>query len=142
MILSNGFKNKTSSNGRHVQDFIEINCSFFNKEIMAHLRQNFYWRDLIFSSSSKIEEKKTMVVLLYPDISNFTFWNVKNLKCKIFLIDFLNELGNFKQKKFTLQNVNFLYILKQRTHYLAISPHFSSFCCKFSTYISQCTFLN
>ena len=42
MILSNGFKNKTSSNGRHVQDFIEINCSFFNKEIMAHLRQNFY----------------------------------------------------------------------------------------------------
>ena len=40
------------------------------------------------------------VVLLYPDISNFTFWNVKNLKCKNFLIDFLNELGNFKQKNF------------------------------------------
>ena len=40
------------------------------------------------------------VVLLYPDISNFTFGNVKNLKCKIFLIDFLDELGNFKQKKF------------------------------------------
>ena len=29
-----------------------------------------------------------MVVLLYPDISNFTFWNIKNLKCKNFLIDF------------------------------------------------------
>ena len=39
-----------------------------------------------------------MVVLLYPDISNFTFQNVKILKCKIFLINFLDELGNFKQK--------------------------------------------
>ena len=53
-----------------------------------------------------------MVVLLYPDISNFTFKNVK------YLIDFLDELGNFKQKKFTLQNVNFCYILQQRTQYL------------------------
>ena len=41
-----------------------------------------------------------MVVLLYPDISNFTFQNVKILKCKIFLINFLDELGNFKQKNF------------------------------------------
>ena len=41
-----------------------------------------------------------MVVLLYPDILNFAFWNVKNLKCKNFLIDFLDELGNFKQKIF------------------------------------------
>ena len=32
------------------------------------------------------------------------------LKCKNFLIDFLDELGNFKQKKnFTLQNVNLFY---------------------------------
>ena len=45
-----------------------------------------------------------MVVLLYPDISNFTFQNVKILKCKIFLINFLDELGNFKQKIFTFQN--------------------------------------
>ena len=30
-----------------------------------------------------------------------TFWNVK------FLIGFLDELGNFKQKKFTFQNANF-----------------------------------
>ena len=44
-----------------------------------------------------------MVVLFYPDISNFTFWNVK------ILIGFLNELGNFKQKSF--------YILQQRTLY-------------------------
>ena len=57
-------------------------------------------------------------MLLYPDISNFTFQNVKILKCKIFLINFLDELGNFKQKKITLQNVNFFYILKQQTHWL------------------------
>ena len=44
--------------------------------------------------------KTTLVVLPYPDISNFTFQNVKILKCKIFLINFLDELGNFKQKKF------------------------------------------
>ena len=56
-----------------------------------------------------------MVVLLYPDISNFTFQNVKILKCKIFLINFLDELGNFKQKRFTLRNVSFFYILKQQT---------------------------
>ena len=42
------------------------------------------------------------------------------------MIDFLDELGNFKQKKFytskqsiaLLQNVNFFYILQQRTHRL------------------------
>ena len=49
-----------------------------------------------------------MEVLLYPDISNFTYQNVKNLKYKIFLLDFLDELGNSRQKKFlTLQNVKF-----------------------------------
>ena len=61
-----------------------------------------------------------MVVLLYPDISNFmnfTFQNVKILKYKIFLINFLDELGNFKQKIFTLQNVKFFYNLKQQTLY-------------------------
>ena len=57
----------------------------------------------------------TLVVLLYPDISNFTFGNVKILKCKIFLINFLDELGNLKQNFFTLQNVKFFYILKQQT---------------------------
>ena len=50
-----------------------------------------------------------MVVLLYPDISNFTFQNVKNFKCKIFLIDFLDELGNFKQKKFYTSKCKFLF---------------------------------
>ena len=51
--------------------------------------------------------KYIMVVLFYPDISNFTFWNVKNLKCKIFLIDFLDELGNFTQKNFYTSKCNF-----------------------------------
>ena len=31
------------------------------------------------------------------------------------MTDFLDELGNFKQKKFTLQNVIVFYILKQQT---------------------------
>ena len=35
------------------------------------------------------------------DILNFTFWSVNILKCKIFLIGFLDELGNFNQKLFT-----------------------------------------
>ena len=49
-------------------------------------------------------------MLLYPDISNFTFYNVKNLKCNIFLIDFLDKLGNFKQKKiYTLKCKIFLH---------------------------------
>ena len=34
------------------------------------------------------------------------FWNVKNLKCKNFLIDFLDELGNFKQKKIYTSKCN------------------------------------
>ena len=46
------------------------------------------------------KDQKPLVVLLYPDISNFTFQNVKVLECKIFLIDFLNELDNFKKKIF------------------------------------------
>ena len=59
-----------------------------------------------------------LVVLLYPDISNFTFWNVKISKCKIFLINFLDELGNFKQKKiYTSQCKIFL-------HFKATDPFF------------------
>ena len=46
-------------------------------------------------------------MLLYPD-------NVKILKCKIFLINFLDELGNFKQKIFTLQNVKFFTFQSNR----------------------------
>ena len=56
----------------------------------------------------------------------FNFWRVAVLwhfefyilKCKNFLISFLDELGNFKQKKITFQNVIFFYILQQWTHSL------------------------
>ena len=61
------------------------------------------------------KDQKPLVVLLYPDISNFTFQNVKILKCKVFLINFLDELGNFKQKKFYTAKCKFFYILKQQT---------------------------
>ena len=40
------------------------------------------------------------------------------LKCKNFLIGFLDELGNFKQKKFTFQNV-ILFL-----HFTAMDPIF------------------
>ena len=49
------------------------------------------------------------VVLFYPDISNFTFWNVKIWNVKIFLIDFLDELGNFKQKNFYTSKCKILH---------------------------------
>ena len=54
-------------------------------------------------------------MLLYSDISNFIF-----LKCKIFLIGFLQELGKFKQKKITFQNAKIFYILQQPTHSILI----------------------
>ena len=48
-----------------------------------------------------------MIVLTYPDISNFTFQNVKP-----FLINFLDELDNFKQKKFYTSKCNFFLHFK------------------------------
>ena len=63
--------------------------------------------------------KTTLVVLPYPDISNFTFQNVKILKCKIFLINFLDELGNFKQKKFYTSKCKIFL------HFKATDPIFS-----------------
>ena len=59
-----------------------------------------------------------MVVLLYPNILNYIFQNVKNLKCKNFLIDFLHELGNFKQKKFYTSKCKFLL------HFKATDPYY------------------
>ena len=58
-----------------------------------------------------------MVVLLYSDVLNFTFWNVNVLKCKILLIDFLDELGNFKQKKIYTSKCNFFYIFTSHKPY-------------------------
>ena len=37
-------------------------------------------------------------------------------------MDFLDELGNFKQKNFTLQNVSFFYILQQQTLSVYCTP--------------------
>ena len=53
----------------------------------------------LFSKITAIQDLDTMVVLLYSDVLNSTFWNVNISKCKIFLIEFIVELGNFKQKK-------------------------------------------
>ena len=44
-------------------------------------------------------DENSMVMLLYSDISNFAFWTVNILKCKIFFTGFPDELGNLKQKK-------------------------------------------
>ena len=63
-----------------------------------------------------------MVVLLYPDISNFTFQNVKNLKYEKFLIDFFDELANFKQKNLHLKCIFFLHFTTtDPMYYLVIS---------------------
>ena len=40
-----------------------------------------------------------LVVLLYPNISNFTFWNVKILKCKFFFDQFSPWIRQFQAKK-------------------------------------------
>ena len=61
-----------------------------------------------FDKDAKVKSV-SMVVLFYPDISNFTFWNVKIQNVKIFLIDFLNELGNFKQKNFYTSKCKILH---------------------------------
>ena len=46
-------------------------------------------------------------MLLYPDISNFTFQNVKNLKCKNLLLLFSMNWEILSKKNFTLRNVLF-----------------------------------
>ena len=52
---------------------------------MAHLRQNFYWRDLIFSSSSKIEKKKQYYLVpklfLKPEIYEIVEKNLRKISC-------------------------------------------------------------
>ena len=58
----------------------------------------------------------TMVMLLYSDISNFTFWSVDILKCKIFLIGFPDELGNFRQIFFYISKCKILL------HFTAMDP--------------------
>ena len=51
---------------------------------MAHLRQNFYWRDLIFSSSSKIEKKTILPssqTFLKPEIYEIVEKNLRKISC-------------------------------------------------------------
>ena len=66
-------------------------------------------------------------MVLYSDISNFTFWSVDILKCKIFLIGFLNGLlDNFKQKKFYISKCKFFL------HFTATQKFFHYNDCKWS----------
>ena len=51
-----------------------------------------------------------LVALLYSDTRVFTLRSVNTSKCKKFFIDFLDELGNFKQKIFYTVSVK----VKQR----------------------------
>ena len=52
----------------------------------------------------------------------FRILHFKMLKCKFFLINFLDALGNFKQKKIYIPNVKFFYNLKQQTHINFLVP--------------------
>ena len=65
-----------------------------------------------------------MVVLLYSDISNLTFWSVNIFKRKNFLIGFLDELGNFKQKKITFFKMQiFFTIYSKRLIYFSTTSY-------------------
>ena len=66
--------------------------------------------------SSLLPPSTTLVVLLYSDISNFTFWSVYILECKNFLIGFLDELDIFKQKKVLPFEMQFF------SHFTATDP--------------------
>ena len=74
-----------------------------------------------------------MVVLLYPNILNFTFQNVKILRFKIFLINFLDELGNLKQKKFYTSKCKIFL------HFKATDPLYLSFYCLLRKKFSEFT---
>ena len=85
--------------------------------------------DLITKYTKYVSESITyfpflsiLVVLLYPDISNFTFLNVKILKCKISLINFLDELDNFKQKNFYTSKCK-IFLHFKATDPMSISPN-------------------
>ena len=78
-----------------------------HKVVCGLLNSKYFW---ILNLRKESKVCKILVVLLYPDISNFTFQNVKISKCKFFFINFLDELGNFEQKKFyTSKCKNFLH---------------------------------
>ena len=67
-------------------------------EFEAIITYNLWFKNTWETMETFWEFGGNLVVLFYPDISNFTFWNVKIQNVKNVLIDFLDELGNFKQK--------------------------------------------
>ena len=97
--------------------------SSWNRQLCVHslvmcqarnIARSKVWNQKRIVSSSKFLPSGPKVVLLYFNISNFTFWSDDILKCKNFLIGFLDELGNFRQKK-NISKCKFFYILQQRT---------------------------
>ena len=90
--------------------------SSWNRQLCVHslvmcqarnIARSKVWNQKRIVSSSKFLPSGPKVVLLYFNISNFTFWSDDILKCKIFLIGFLHELGNLKQNIFTFKNAIF-----------------------------------
>ena len=59
-------------------------------------------------------------MLLYSDISNLTFRSVNIFKRKNFLIGFLDELGNFKQKKLHFSKCKFFLQFTARDSYILV----------------------
>ena len=65
---------------------------------------------MLWNSDALIFFLQPRDVFLDSDISNFTFQNVKT-----FLLVFFDKLDNFKQKIFTLKNVNFFIFYSNRS---------------------------
>ena len=65
---------------------------------------------MLWNSDALIFFLQPRDVFLDSDISNFTFQNVKT-----FLLVFFDKLDNFKQKIFTLKNVNFFTFYSNRS---------------------------
>ena len=88
-------------------------------EILASILVIYAWRHVHYpkEDSIKVIQETHFVTQVNGCVALPWHFEFYILKCKIFLINFLDELGNFKQKKFTLWNVKFFYILKQWTQY-------------------------
>ena len=97
---------------QNILHFYILKCKIWNVRVKQHNPTS------LWQGPRKCREEVWLcaflrLVILYPDISNFTLWNVKNLKCNFFLIHSSNELGNFKQKKFCTSKCTFFSILQQ-----------------------------
>ena len=83
--------------------------SSWNRQLCVHslvmcqarnIARSKVWNPKRIVSSSKFLRSRPKVL---------TFWSVDTLKCKIFLIGFLHELGNSKQKKFYTSKCKFFF---------------------------------